>query len=176
MNPLKLLDLIPTWLLIAAIALLSVFLGAEAIRLAHARELVAEARAQVKQGEVDLAAYKLSVSETTRLLQASNDRRALDQLAKIKEAQDAAQVREAALRDDLSRAADERERLLVAIRRATTAHRDRVPSSPADAKPEPSDPVADVLGQCTAEVLELAHAADQHASDLRTLVEAWPKP
>lgn len=81
-------------------------------------------------------------------------------------------LRNQRLEADAGSASAERGRLLDAIRRAT-AKRD-LPSTTAQADPEPANPIADVLGACTLEVQELARAADGHASDAQALSDAWP--
>lgn len=133
----------------------------------------ASARADASTARKDLADYKLSVSETTRILQAANDRKAADNHARQLEALNAARTRETRA----SRAADdlrlERDRLLNAVRVATRRH--PVSGAAAAAEAQPADPVADVLGRCTAEVQELAGAADAHASDAQTLIDSWPR-
>ena len=35
--------------------------------------------------------------------------------------------------------------------------------------------LTDVLGQCTQRYTELAEAADRHASDIKTMIDSWPK-
>jgi len=80
--------------------------------------------------------------------------------------------REQLLSDAAAGASAERQRLLDAIQRATSG---AVPGNPGKAGPEPANPLADVLRSCTAEVQELARAADGHASDVETLSEGWPK-
>jgi hypothetical protein len=79
--------------------------------------------------------------------------------------------REQLLADAAAGASAERQRLLDAIRFATSR---AVPSDPGKAGPEPANPLADVLRSCTAEVQELARAADGHASDVQTLIGGWP--
>jgi hypothetical protein len=44
-----------------------------------------------------------------------------------------------------------------------------------DAVRERADAVAAVLSDCSREYADMAAAADRHASDVRTLMEAWPK-
>jgi hypothetical protein len=137
------------------------------------RTRAAGARADASAARKDLATYKLSVSETSRILQAANDRKATDNYARQMEAMNAARNREtlaARTADDLRL---ERDRLLDAVRVATG--RDRVPGAAATAQAQPADPIADVLGKCTAEVQELVRAADDHASDVQTLIDSWPR-
>lgn len=137
------------------------------------RTRAAGARADAATARKDLANYKLSVSETSRILQAANDRKAADNHARQLEAINAARTRETLA----ARAADDlrldRDRLLDAVRVAT--RRDRVPGASATAEAQPADPLADVFGQCTAEVSELVRAADDHASDLQALIDSWPR-
>ena len=162
----KLFDLVPSWLYAAAIALLLFFMLGQRVQVSNAKA------AQARSAQA-LADFKLSVSETTRILQAANDRKAADNHARQLEAINAARTRETLA----TRAADdlrlERDRLLDAVRVAT--RRDRVPSTAATAQAQPADPLANVFGQCTAEVSELVRAADGHASDVQTLIDSWPR-
>lgn len=162
----KIFDLVPSWLYAAAVALLLVGLLGQRVQ-------VSNAKANVARSAAALADYKLSISETTRILQAANDRKATENTARQLESTNAARTREAALRGAADDLRLERDRLLNSIRIASRGH--PVPRAPGAAKAEPPDPIADVLGRCTAEVQELAGAADAHASDLRTLIEAWPR-
>jgi len=162
----KIFDLVPGWLYAAAVALLLVLMLGQRVQVSNAKA------AQARSAQA-LADYKLSVSETTRILQAASDRKAAENTNRQLEATNAARTREAALRGAADNLRIERDRLLNAIRIAS--RRDPVPSASTSAKAEPADPVADVLGACTAEVLGLAQAADAHASDLRTMIEAWPR-
>ncbi|MDO9357852.1 MAG: hypothetical protein Q7T70_02520 [Polaromonas sp.] len=137
------------------------------------RTRAAGARADAATARKDLADYKLSISETTRILQAANDRRAAENTARQLEASNAARTREAALRGAADDLRAQRDRLLDAVRVAS--RRDPVPARTTAAGAEPPDPVADVLGACTTEVQELAGAADAHASDVQTLIDSWPR-
>lgn len=158
--------LIPWWVQPLIIALLLAFILGQRVQ-------VSNAKARAARSEQALAEYKLSVSETTRILQADNDRKRFDQLARAKEAADAARTREKSLLADAAGARSELDRLRLAISRAT--RRDPVPSTTAPAETQPADPVAELLGTCAAEVQELAGAADAHASDVQTLIESWPR-
>lgn len=50
-----------------------------------------------------------------------------------------------------------------------------LPSLAADACRQRADTLAEILGQCTARYSELGEKADRHASDAKTLMDAWPK-
>ena len=158
--------LVPGWVPLSVIALLLVGLLGQRVQ-------VSNAKARVAHADQALAEYKLSVSETTRILQADADRKKTAQLVQQKEAADAAHAREAKLRDDAAGARTELERLRGAIAAAT--RRDLVPSAAAGAADQPASPVAELLGACAAEVQELAGIADGHASDVRTLIDSWPR-
>ena len=80
-------------------------------------------------------------------------------------------VRAIAARRDADAARSELDRL----RDATRATRGGVPGESASACAERADTAGQLLGACAAEAQELARIADRHASDARTLVEAWPK-
>lgn len=162
----KIFDLVPSWLYAAVVALLMVGLLGQRVQVSNAKA------AQARSAQA-LADYKLSVSETTRILQAANDRNAAENTARQLEATNAARTREAALRGAADDLRLERDRLLNAIRVASRGY--PVPRATGTAKAEPANPIADVLGQCTAEVSEMVRAADDHASDLRTMIESWPR-
>ena len=89
----------------------------------------------------------------------------------VQEAQNAAQKRAQVARADADRARGELDRLRDTIR-ATAGG---VPGESAAACTQRADAAGDVLGQCAAAYSELAAVADRHASDARTLIEAWPK-
>ena len=89
----------------------------------------------------------------------------------VQDAQAAAQTRAQAARRDADRARSELGRLRNDL--ATT--RGGVPGESAAACAQRADAAGDVLGQCAAAYLDLAAIADRHASDARTLIEAWPK-
>lgn len=162
----KLFDLVPSWLYAAAIALLLVLMLGQRVQ-------VSNAKAAQSRSAKDLADYKLSVSETTRLLQAANARKAADNHTRQLEALNAARTRETLAAGAADALRLERDKLLDAVRGAT--RRDRLPSTTTTAEAQPANPLADVFGQCTAEVQELVRAADDHASDVQTLMDSWPR-
>ena len=89
----------------------------------------------------------------------------------VQDAQTAAQARAQAARRDADAARSELDRL----RNTLGATRGGVPGESTAACTQRADAAADVLGQCAAAYSELAAVADRHASDARTLIEAWPK-
>ena len=89
----------------------------------------------------------------------------------VQDAQAAAQTRAVAARRDADAARTELDRL----RNSVAATRGGVPGESTAACAQRADAAADVLGQCAAAYSDLAAVADRHASDARTLIEAWPK-
>lgn len=89
----------------------------------------------------------------------------------VQDAQAAAQTRAVAARRDADAARSELDRL----RNSVAAARGGVPGESAAACAQRADAAGDVLGQCAAAYSDLAAVADRHASDARTLIEAWPK-
>ena len=89
----------------------------------------------------------------------------------VQDAQAAAQTRAVAARRDADAARSELDRL----RGTLSIARGGVPGESAAACAQRADAAGDVLGQCAAAYSELAAIADRHASDARTLIEAWPK-
>lgn len=89
----------------------------------------------------------------------------------VQDAQAAAQARAQAARRDADAARTELDRL----RGTLSIARGGVPGESAAACAQRADAAGDVLGQCAAAYSDLAAVADRHASDARTLIEAWPK-
>lgn len=85
------------------------------------------------------------------------------------EALNNARKRETDLRLSVDGARTELDRLRIAIKKRSAS----VAASPASAV-DYSIASADVFGECAAELTALAGKADGHASDLRTMTEAWP--
>jgi hypothetical protein len=89
----------------------------------------------------------------------------------VQDAQAAAQTRAQVARRDADRARSELDRM----RDTLSATRGGVPGESTAACTQRADAAADVLAQCGAAYQDLAAIADRHASDARTLIEAWPK-
>ncbi len=91
--------------------------------------------------------------------------------AKVEAVQVAAEKRRRAIAADRDRAVTE----LVRLRDTATDTATRACGDPASTKPDTALALADVLGQCTSRLVEVAAAADGHASDAMTLRDAWPR-
>lgn len=89
----------------------------------------------------------------------------------VQDAQAAANTRAQAARRDATAARSELDRL----RDQLAATRGGVPGESPAACAQRADAGAELLGQCAAAYLGMAEVADRHASDARTLIEAWPK-
>lgn len=61
------------------------------------------------------------------------------------------------------------------LRDELAAIRKSLPNLADDAVRERADTLANVLGHCSREYQSLAERADRHASDVKTLSDAWPK-
>lgn len=64
-------------------------------------------------------------------------------------------------------------RLRGAIAAATRS--DQLPGAPTGSTDHRAATDRELLGSCAAELQEVARAADGHASDVRTLMESWPR-
>ena len=113
------------------------------------------------------AAQQEAVDTATREARAQESKR----FQGVQDAQAAAQTRAVAARRDADAARGELDRL----RNSVAATRGGVPDESAAACAQRADAAGDVLGQCAAAYSDLAAIADRHASDARTLIEAWPK-
>jgi hypothetical protein len=108
---------------------------------------------------------------------------------KLQEAKDAAKIREDELRvqrDDALSKGNEREQTLrtvaaggnaasLGLRDALGTIRNGVPSATVEALRNSTSTLATVLAECQGRYRELAEKADRHASDSKTLTDAWPK-
>lgn len=117
--------------------------------------------AQIKAAQLE------AVNTATREARAQESKR----FQGVQDAQAAAQTRAVAARRDADAARTELDRL----RNSVAAARGGVPGESAAACAQRADAAGDVLGQCAAAYSEMAAIADRHASDARTLIEAWPK-
>ena len=84
-------------------------------------------------------------------------------------AQNAATSRAVALRRDLDSARSELERLRLALASSVPGTGDAAGSCPVT-----DDPARQLLATCAAELVEMGGIADRHASDVQTLMAAWP--
>jgi regulator of replication initiation timing len=109
-------------------------------------------------------------------LQAERDNAAKheQQIQTLMEAQHAKDKRLQTVVADNDRARLELDRL-----RVTLAQRDgggsELPSADSGSVTEHNNPLADLLGQCSRELVELARKADGHAADAVILRDAWPR-
>lgn len=117
-------------------------------------------RYDVKIANIEKA-YQLEVEQSER-----KTRQIADQYM---EALNNARTRENEIRIAADGARSELDRLRITIKKRSAA----VTASPASAV-DYSIASADVFGECSAELTALAGKADGHASDIRTMTEAWP--
>lgn len=92
-------------------------------------------------------------------------------ITQLTEAQNAATLRETKLRADYTAA----HAAALGLRDTLAAARQRLPADPATAGGQTATTGLDLLGECSTTIEQLAAAADAHASDVKTLTDAWPK-
>ena len=121
--------------------------------------------------EVEFGTYRLAVERQAVIARAE----ALKQKEQwIKEKEDAEQ--HAAEREEILRT--ERDRAIAGARRLRddlTTLRARLPNAIPSACIATADALAGLLDQCQQEYRVMGEIADGHASDVQTLMEAWPK-
>jgi hypothetical protein len=91
--------------------------------------------------------------------------------ANIIEAQNAATLRNKTLQVAVTNAGA----VAVSLRDEIATIRRSLPGLAADAARQRADAVAAVLADCSREYAGMAATADRHASDVKTLMDAWPK-
>lgn len=94
---------------------------------------------------------------------------AIRQLDNVLVAQNAGAARAIRLRSDLDSSRTELDRLRIALRAMPTAD----PTT--GTCPDRADPARELLATCATELVEMGGIADRHASDAKTLTDAWPK-
>lgn len=155
-----LLALVPRWLLLAAAAALLALTGLQTVRLSASQGDAATARIEsaslrVAMAEANTQAALQSAALSNQILKAQNEakiREAGLQLAAV-----AATTESDGLRDDLA------------------VVRDQLSQLSHNAVVERAAAVSNVLTDCTAKYQGMADKAGKHASDVRTLIEAWPR-
>ena len=158
--------MIPRYALIAGASFAAVALGfaigwgANGWRLGAGLEL---AKSEASRYRAEVLAEKASAAERVRKVEG-------DFNAKYQAAINAARDRERTLRADLVAVRDAASGLRT---QAAEAAR-RLAQAPAPAVLDYANTLGDVFAECSARYGEVAQASDGHASDARTLVEAWP--
>ena len=155
-----LLAMIPRWLLIAATAALLALTGVQYIELVGVRSDRDTARTEVSTLRTAIA------DANTRAAQ-----QAADLSATVLKAQNEAKIREAALRGAAAAAATQSD----GLRDDLAAERLRYDQLSRDAVVERAAATSNVLADCSRRYQGMAAIADRHASDVKTLIEAWPK-
>lgn len=154
MNPL-LLRLIP--FAVSALAGFAIAWWIQGLRLTSAEQEFIEYKQdqrEIYQDAVDAAQKKTAALET-----------------KVKEAENAATERA----KENKILADAVNRTSASLRDATATTRSGLPVASRDACIKTADTGLALLDKCQAEYGRLAAAADGHVSDIKTLMEAWPK-
>ena len=164
---LALLDLVPRWLLAAAIAALSALVVVDYVRIAAIQVELAGAATDLADSRTEVASLNTAIAQaaTRAALQAA----VLSQA--VLKAQNDAKIREAGLRSAADAAAAESG----GLRDDLAAMRGKYDQLSRDALIERDLAVGAVLTECTARYQGMASKAERHASDVRTLVDAWPK-
>lgn len=119
--------------------------------------------------------YQRAVAEYTAKEAAAKDAARLreqDLQRQLQEARNAATLRDQTIRDTATAAAA----ASTSLHDALGALRSRVPGATADALGKSVTTLTTVLDDCQAKYRGMAEVADRHASDVKTLTDAWPTP
>jgi multidrug resistance efflux pump len=160
---LALLDLIPKWVWAALVATLA----ATSCKLKWDNSGLT---IEIEKGKTYVAQLETAIAQSN---EASAQALAANE-AKARQAERDASVRMAALSRDAAAAKSERDRLRVAVA-AYTAPRLTALGKSLAPELDHASPFPELFLQCTDRYVELAAKADGHASDVRTLIDAWPK-
>lgn len=157
---LALLDCVPRWLLLACFIVSALFAGVQTGRLSVLRGELADEQSAT-------AALRVAIAEANVKAEAQ----AAEFSAKVIEAQNDARKREALLRAAAAGARTESD----GLRHDADDLRRQLADASREAVLDRAAAVAGVLGQCAARHQVLAERCDRHVSDLRTLIDAWPR-
>ena len=160
---LALLNVVPRWVWLAIIAALSA--TSCKLKLENGQQSI-----EVERHATKLAQLGTGIANTT----ADAQRQAADLQRTARQAETAATVRAVALRRDADRATGELARLRSTLEAYTAP---RLTASTASIAPglDYTDPRTELLLDCSRRYVDLAGKADGHASDVKTLIDAWPK-
>lgn len=140
-------------------------------------------------GAIGAVLWGIHVLDLSRQ-QIGYDRRVAEDNADLIKAQAAALATERALKhklEDASHEATKREQVITRHAAAAgtaadqlrialdTINRSRLPGDTAGAGDQRAGTLAELLGDCADRYRGVAEKADRHASDARTLIEAWPR-
>ena len=160
MNPLNLIPT-PYRILAGAVAVLLTCLAIFAVGWSHGADSVQSRWDKAKAVQMQAA---IAAEQEARAKEQSMNQ-------KLQEAENAATEREKKLRADYAAA----HAAARGMRDTVAAVRGELPAATADACRSTADAALAVLGECSDRYREVAEAADSHASDVRTLTEAWPQ-
>lgn len=116
-------------------------------------------------------ADKLLQAQATQKAEAAARAKEQSMTKQLEDARNEATKRETAIRAD----ADAARRSADSLRDQLAANKRAMSSAAADAVRQYADTLADVFSECAARYTSVAEEADRHASDKRTLMEAWPR-
>lgn len=154
------LTLIPRWAWALLVAFLLLSNGVLGFKLASASMELANSQTTIATLETDIA------EAATRAAKQAGDLQ-----TKVIEAQNESNKRETVLRSVAASALSESDGLHGDIKEL----RGQLGKLSHDAAVERAAAVAGVLDQCSRRYQGLAAVADRHASDLKTMIDAWPK-
>lgn len=118
----------------------------------------------------DLIAYRAEVQALGKQAKADADAQDSEWRSQLEEARNAAKKREATLSAALADARSEHGRMRDEITRLS-----QLPVASADAERQGAERARAALGECDRVQQDLARELDGRESDLRTLIDAWPR-
>ena len=152
--------MIPRAAIIAGALCVAIGWSANGWRLSASLE---RARLESSQYRAEVLAEKAAAGERVRKVEGYWN-------AKYQTAVNAARDRESSLRADLVAVRD----AAASVRTQAAEAARRLAQAPAPAVLDYANTLGDVFAECSARYGEVAQAADGHASDARTILEAWP--
>ncbi len=154
------LNLVPRWVWMALVAALAATSCKLTIDLGSIKLELEKSKVAVAQMEAAIAQANTEAAQKTAALQRA-----------VLKAQNEAILRENTLRAAAVAAASESD----GLRNDLDAMRVQLDGASRDAAVERAAAIGAVLGQCAARHQSLAQRCDGHVSDLKTLIESWPR-
>lgn len=157
------LDLVPRWLLAAAVAMLA----ATSCKLKWEN---GQLSIEIEKGKTHVATLETAIARSAEQVAAHH----ATMEARARKAEQDRDQRTKAFAADAARTGAELDRLRVAVS-AYTAPRLTASGTAIAPSLDPADPFPELFLESTSRYVELAATCDRHVNDIQTMMDAWPK-
>jgi hypothetical protein len=121
--------------------------------------------------QVEFDKYKLAVEEASKVSIEAARAKETEWNEKLNQERNDAAKRETAIHADVVRATS----TVNSLRNELSDTKDRIAKAPVYSCPDAAAAIGELFAVCTERYIGLAEKADRHSSDVKTLIESWPK-